>query len=323
MSGRELYPTHAKDGLTLLRRADMAMYVAKQAHEGYALFEEAFEQHTPRRLGLIADLRRAITTDELTLYYQPKVNLGTGSVSCVEALVRWQHPAQGLIPPDEFIPLAEQTGLIKALTRWVLEEAVGQCGTWLRAGRELGVAVNLSAWDLRDVKLPERVAALLECHAVPARLLSIELTESSVMTDMRRSLDILAQLFALGVSISIDDFGTGYSSLAYLKRLPVNELKIDRSFVQQLSTSVADATIVRTMVELAHSFGLRVVAEGIEDRTVLDMLTAFHCDLAQGYYFSRPLPVQHFEQWLQKAETCAARAAGTGVQDDLQASLPL
>ncbi len=321
--GGVLYPTHAKDGLTLLRRADMAMYVAKQAHEGYALFEEAFEQHTPRRLGLIADLRRAITTDELTLYYQPKVNLGTGSVSCVEALVRWQHPAQGLIPPDEFIPLAEQTGLIKALTRWVLEEAVGQCGTWLRAGRELGVAVNLSAWDLRDVKLPERVAALLECHAVPARLLSIELTESSVMTDMRRSLDILAQLFALGVSISIDDFGTGYSSLAYLKRLPVNELKIDRSFVQQLSTSVADATIVRTMVELAHSFGLRVVAEGIEDRTVLDMLTAFHCDLAQGYYFSRPLPVQHFEQWLQKAETCAARAAGTGVQDDLQASLPL
>ncbi len=320
--GGVLYPTHAKDGLTLLRRADMAMYRAKQAHEGYVLFDEAFEQHTPHRLSLVADLRHAIATGELVLYYQPKVSLRTGSVSGVEALVRWQHPSQGLIPPDEFIPLAEQTGLIKPLTHWMLEEAIGQCGTWLRAGRELGVAVNLSAWDLHDARLPERIAALLERHAVSAPLLSIELTESSVMTDTPRSLDVLAWLFTLGVSISIDDFGTGYSSLAYLKRLPVSELKIDRSFVQQLSASAADATIVQSLVELAHSFGLRVVAEGIEDRAALDMLTAFHCDLAQGYYFSRPLPVERFERWLQEAETLAARAAGTSVQDDLQAILP-
>jgi diguanylate cyclase (GGDEF)-like protein/PAS domain S-box-containing protein len=297
--GGTLYPTHTTDGLTLLRRADMAMYTAKQTHEGYVLFDAACEQYNPQRLGLIADLRRAIATGELTLYYQPQVDLPTGSVSSVEALVRWLHPTSGLLPPDQFIPLAEQTGLIRPLTFWVLEAAVRQCGEWLRTGRRLKVAVNLSAWNLRDDTLLETIAALLERYAVPACLLCVELTESALMTDAGRSLDVLERIFALGVHISIDDFGTGYSSLAYLKHLPVDELKIDRSFVQHMATDGADAIIVRSTVDLAHSFGLRVVAEGVEDEATLHLLTALHCDLAQGYYLSRPIPAQELERWLR------------------------
>jgi len=234
------------------------------------------------------------------LYYQPQVDLPTGSVSSVEALVRWQHPTSGLMAPDQFIPLAEQTGLIRPLTFWVLEAAVRQCGEWLCTGRRLKVAVNLSAWNLRDDTLLETIAALLERYAVPACLLCVELTESALMTDAGRSLDVLERIFALGVHISIDDFGTGYSSLAYLKHLPVDELKIDRSFVQHMATDGADAIIVRSTVDLAHSFGLRVVAEGVEDEATLHLLTVLQCDLVQGYYLSRPVPAQNLERWLRE-----------------------
>jgi len=298
--GASLYPAHAHDAITLLRRADMTMYAVKQAHDGYALFQSAFEQYNPQRLTLISELRRAIATGELQLYYQPKIDLKSRTVDSVEALVRWQHPSRGLIPPDQFIPLAELTGLIGPLSYWVLEEAMRQCREWLRAGHKLRVAINLSAWNLRDAALPKTIASMLEHYQLPPHLLCIELTESAVMTDTHRSLDILAQIFALGVHISIDDFGTGYSSLAYLKQLPIDELKIDRSFVQQMTTNKADATIVRSTINLAHSFGLRVVAEGVEDATTLELLSTLHCDLAQGYYMSCPLPVERLERWLSE-----------------------
>ena len=298
--GASLYPTQANDAMTLLRRADMTMYTVKQVHDGYGLFQSAFEQYNPQRLTLISELRRAIATGELRLYYQPKIELTSRAVRSVEALVRWQHPSRGMIPPDQFIPLAEQTGLIGPLSRWVLEEAARQCREWLRAGYKLSVAINLSACNLRDAMLPKTIAGLLERYAIPPKLLCIELTESAIMTDTRRSLDILAQIFALGVHISIDDFGTGYSSLAYLKQLPIDELKIDCSFVRQMTTNKADATIVRSTINLAHSFGLRVVAEGVEDLATLELLSAFHCDLAQGYYLSRPLPVEQLEGWLKE-----------------------
>jgi diguanylate cyclase (GGDEF)-like protein/PAS domain S-box-containing protein len=296
--GGSLHPAHASDAITLLRRANTSMYIVKQAHDGYALFQSAFEHFNPHRLTLIAELRQAIANGELRLYYQPKIDLKSRAICSVEALVRWQHPSRGLVPPDQFIPLAEQTGLIGPLSHWVLEEAARQCGEWLRTGYKLSIAINLSAWNLRDVTLPNTIAALLEQYCIPARLLCIELTESAVMTDTHRSLDILAHIFALGVHISIDDFGTGYSSLAYLKQLPIDELKIDRSFVQQMNTSKADATIVRSTINLAHSFGLRVVAEGVEDVATLELLSTFHCDIAQGYYMSRPLPVAQLERWL-------------------------
>jgi len=308
--GCSLYPAHSTEAITLLRRADMTMYTVKQTHAGYALFDGVFEQYDPRRLALIAELRHAIPAGELRLYYQPKLDLKTRSVSSVEALVRWQHPLYGLIPPDQFISLAEQTGLIKSLTYWVLEEAVRQSGEWLHSGHSLSVAVNLSAWNLRDVALPETIAALLERYNVPARSLCIELTESVMMTDMQRSLDILAQIFALGVYISIDDFGTGYSSLANLKHLQIDELKIDRSFVQQMSSSGSDACIVRSTVNLAHSFGMRVVAEGVEDNATLGLLSELHCDLAQGYFISRPLPTEQLASWLESVSTVAKTLHG-------------
>ncbi len=297
--GSSLYPAHAQDAVSLLRRADMTMYTVKQAHEGYGLFQSAFEQN-PQRLTLISELRRAIAAGELVLYYQPKMELGSRTVKSVEALVRWQHPSRGMIPPDQFIPLAEQTGLIGPLSAWVLEEAARQCREWLRAGYRLSIAINLSAWNLRDTTLPQTIAGLLERYSIPPNLLCIELTESAVMTDARRSMDTLARIFAQGVHISIDDFGTGYSSLSYLKQLPIDELKIDRSFVRQMTTNRADATIVRSTINLAHNFGLRVVAEGVEDVPTLELLSTFHCDLAQGYYMSRPLPVEQLERWLRE-----------------------
>ncbi len=296
--GASLYSAHANDAITLLRRADMTMYAVKQAHDGYALFQSAFERYNPQRLTLISELRRAIATGELRLYYQPKIDLKSRMIGSVEALVRWQHPSRGLIPPDQFIPLAEQTGLIGPLSHWVLEEAMRQCSEWQHTGQKLSIAINLSAWNLRDATLPKTIADLLEHYHIPPHLLCIELTESAMMTDTHRSVDILAQIFALGVHISIDDFGTGYSSLAYLKQLPIDELKIDRSFVQQMATNQADATIVRSTINLAHSFGLRVVAEGVEDVSTLELLSTLHCDLAQGYYMSRPLPVEQLERWL-------------------------
>ncbi len=300
--GIALYPAHGSDSLTLFRHADVAMYTAKQRHERCALYDARHDQYSPRRLALLGDLRKAIADNELRLYYQPKADIRTGLVKSVEALVRWQHPTHGFIPPDQFIPLAEQTGLIEPLTRWVLETAVAQCRHWLDDELNLSVAVNLSMWNLRDASLPDTITDLLARYEVPPHLLCAEITESAVMADAEHTLQVLNRLFALGVRIAIDDYGTGYASLSYLKHLPADELKIDCTFVRHLTTDLSDQAIVRSTVNMAHSLGIRVVAEGVEDQVSWDLLGALRCDLAQGYYLSRPVPAEDLECWLRARE---------------------
>jgi diguanylate cyclase (GGDEF)-like protein/PAS domain S-box-containing protein/excisionase family DNA binding protein len=305
--GVALAPAHGEDAPTLLRHADTAMYAAKHAGDtDVAVYDPAHDPHSPDRLALLAELREAITQGALALHYQPKVALATGQVHGVEALVRWPHPVHGLLPPDQFIPLAEQHGLIGPLTLWVLEEALRQGKLWARAGWDLNVAVNLSAWSLHDASLPDTIAALLRRFDAPPGRLRLELTEGSVMADAERALEVLTRLAALGVGLSVDDFGTGYSSLAYLKRLPVDEVKIDRSFVRDLATDEADAAIVHSTVGLGRSLGLQVVAEGVEDRATWDLLARMGCDVAQGYYLSRPLPAAAVADWLRAAPWAVA-----------------
>jgi len=298
--GIALYPDHGEDAATLLRRADVAMYAAKRAGVGYALYTPDHDQHTPGRLALIGALHGAIARDELRLHYQPTVDVADGRVRMVEALVRWQHPERGLLPPDDFIPLAEQTGLIVPLTRWVLDTTARQLRAWADAGLDLGAAVNLSARVLHDPDLPDAIAALLATHAVPATRLRVELTESAVMAHPAGALDVLTRLSGLGVRIAIDDFGTGYSSLAYLKRLPVDEIKIDKSFVTHMTTDNEDAMIVASTIGLGHSLGLRFVAEGVESRGTWQALEALGCDGAQGYYFSHALPADELTRWMRE-----------------------
>ncbi len=295
-------PIHGKDAQTLLRRADVAMYTAKQTHTGYAFYDSTSDESSPYRLALMGALRQAIASNTLHLYYQPKAEVKTGAVRSVEALLRWHHPTYGSVPPDQFIPLAEQIGLIGPLTLWVLETALKQCQTWRATGHEITIAVNLSMWNLRDVTLPDTIAALLQSYDIPASLLCVELTEGAMMTDINRTLQVLNRLVDLGVRISIDDFGTGYSSLAYLKRLPIDELKIDRSFVQHMATNEADEIIVRSTVALAHHLALSVVAEGVEDEVTWDKLAVLECDMIQGYYLSRPVSAAEFERWLRERE---------------------
>jgi diguanylate cyclase (GGDEF)-like protein len=299
--GMALSPEHGIDADTLLRRADVAMYVAKRGNSGYALFTADQDQHSPMRLALVAELRHAIEHDELSLNFQPKVSLATGRVTCAEALVRWEHPWHGLLSPDLFVPIAEQTGLIRPLSRWVLDAALRQVSRWRRDGLDLAVAVNLSMRNLHDAEIADMIRQLLIRWGVPASCLTIEITESSLMGDAARAMEVLDRLRAMGVSVSIDDFGTGYSSLAYLKRLPVHELKIDKSFVANMASDDHDAAIVRSTVGLAHDLGLRVVAEGVEDQPTWDLLVEVGCDVAQGYFISRPLPPLVLGEWLDSA----------------------
>ncbi len=304
--GITLAPAHGADGTTLLRRADMAMDAAKRGRLGQALYEPAQDQHTPERLDLIVALRDAIERGGLTLHYQPQVDIASGRVCGVEALARWSHPERGLIPPDAFIPLAEQTGLIAPLTDWVLAEAIRQARAWQRAGLLLGVSVNLSMWNLHDPALPDRVAGLLQDHGLSPAWLRLELTESALMADTERTVDVLARLAALGPRLAVDDFGSGYSSLAYLKTLPVDALKIDKGFVHEMATDATDTAIVASTVALGHALGLRVVAEGIEDRATWELLAGMGCDVAQGYHIARPLPPDALERWLHEAPWAVA-----------------
>jgi diguanylate cyclase (GGDEF)-like protein len=298
--GVAIYPDHGSDPDELLQHADIAMYVAKQTHAGFVLFDPTLDQHSPRKLALLAELRRAIDQQQLVLHYQPKIDAHSGQVLGVEALVRWQHPEHGLIPPGEFIPLAERTGLIGPLTHYVLDAALRQCRDWRRAGHELAVAVNVSARSLLDLDFPDEVAGLLARWEVPAQLLVVEITESTIMADPKHALQILGRLNQMGVQLSIDDFGTGYSSMAYLKELPVHELKVDQSFVSQMTTSTSDAVIVRSTVDLGRNLGLHVVAEGVEDSLTLQELDALGCDAIQGYYISRPVPPDELIRWLEQ-----------------------
>jgi diguanylate cyclase (GGDEF)-like protein len=298
--GIALSSTHETDFSTLLRQADVAMYVAKRKHSGYIFYQPELDPYTPRRLGLLGALRAAIVEGELALYYQPQVDLQTGIIHSVEALIRWNHPDYGCVPPDQFIPLAEQTGLIQPLSMWVMEEAIRQCADWLQRGIQLSVSVNLSAYNLHEADLPGRITNLLDRYALPARYLCVEVTESAVMTDIGQAVEILNLISEMGIKIAIDDFGTGYSSLAYLKRLPVNELKIDRLFVMQMITDRVDATIVQSTVKMARDLGLKVVAEGVENQETSNLLADYGCDCAQGYFWSRPVPSQDLELWLAK-----------------------
>jgi EAL domain-containing protein (putative c-di-GMP-specific phosphodiesterase class I) len=291
-------PGDARDVESLLRRADVAMYRAKEENATYAFHDEAIDRRDPARLLLVGELRRAIRNRELVLHYQPKAALQSGEVASVEALVRWIHPKSGLIPPDEFVPLAERTGLMKPFTSYVIDEALRQCAEWREQGLDLTVAVNLSMRNLLDVSFPEEVAELLRVRGVEPERLEFEITESTVLVDPTRSKLVLDRLSAMGVKLSIDDFGTGYSSLAYLKRLPLNELKIDRSFVMHMLENEDDAVIVRSTIDLARNLGLEVVAEGVEDASTWDALASLGCDVAQGYYLSRPVPAEELGAWL-------------------------
>ncbi|MFN8223406.1 MAG: EAL domain-containing protein [Gaiellales bacterium] len=294
------YPEHGGDVVSLMRHADVAMYSAKRAGVPYAFYDPSSDAHDPARLSLLGDLRRAIEERELVLHYQPKAVLATGDIRSVEALIRWQHPTRGLVRPDEFIPLAQETSLITPLTLYVIEEALAEVGRWREAyGRELSVAVNLSVRNLLDLTFPDQVEQLLERAGTEPGVLELEITESTMLADPLRVQQVLSRLAALGLRISIDDFGAGYSSLTYLRRLPVNEIKIDRSFVTNMVTDESDAAIVRSVIELAKSLRLDVVAEGVEDEATWRRLDELGCAFAQGYHLSRPLPATDFLAWLR------------------------
>jgi diguanylate cyclase (GGDEF)-like protein len=306
-AGIAAFPEHGQNADALLQHADVAMYVAKAAHAGTAVYDPEQDTNDAARLALAGELRRAIETDELVVFFQPKAELETGRITGVEALVRWEHPERGLIAPDQFVPIAERTGLIKPLSRYVLAESLEQCAAWDAAGFELHVAVNLTIPDLLDLELPDRIAALLDRTGVPPERLELEITESTILADPFRVRHVLDRLNEMGLRLAIDDFGTGYSSLAYLKRLPVQTIKIDRSFVMDMLENDSDAAIVRSTVDLARNLGLRVVAEGVETQEMWDALREQGCTLAQGYLISKPAPAEELAGLLEKR---AARRPG-------------
>ena len=306
--GIVFFPQHGDDADTLLRQADIAMYAAKRSKSGFAIYDTRLEEHRQEHLTLLGELRRAIDQDELVLFYQPKFNLASSVVTGVEALIRWQHPTRGSVPPSEFIPFAEQTGNIRMITRWVIESALQQCATWQAAGRPLKISINISARDLLDKELVGFVDATLRRYQVSPALICLELTESALMEDPVRARETLQQLHILGVKLSMDDYGTGYSSLAYIKNLALDELKIDRAFVASMNTDAQNAAIVRSTIDLGHSLGMIVVAEGVETEHELDALKLYGCDYAQGYQICRPVNAVDLMQWLYpQAEPLQAR----------------
>lgn len=295
---------HPRDGVdiaTLLRHACAALDQGRQAPQGLAWYDAASDSSRSDRLSLMSELRDGLANGEVAFAYQPKLDLASNAITAVEALVRWHSAARGFVPPDDFIPLAERTGDVRLLTEWGLRTAVRQLARWQARGCEVAIAVNLSTSDLMNQRLPLLVGTLLREHGVPASRLKLEVTESAVMQDAARALAVLGELAAMGVSLSIDDYGTGYSSLSYIKRLPVSEIKIDRSFVTHLATSEEDNILVRSTIELGHNLGLTVVAEGVEDAESLRRLRAYGCDAAQGYFISRPVPVAALDQFLGSA----------------------
>jgi diguanylate cyclase (GGDEF)-like protein len=298
--GIALAPQHARSSAALLAKADIAMYLAKGNGGGVAVYDPSKDANTTERLLLLTQLHDALAAEQLTVYYQPKCDVRSGRVVGAEALVRWRHPERGLLGADQFIPVAETTELITQLTLVVLEQAIAQVRTWLDQGRWFGVAVNLSVRHLADVRLPEQVGTLLARYRVPPELLTLEVTENTVMTDPHRAGAVLAMLRAGGVKIAIDDYGTGYSSLAYLKRLSVDELKIDRSFIMGMTSDENNQIIVRSTVELGHNLGLRLVAEGVEDAETWRHLQILGCEVIQGFTVQAPLSAPEFDAWLQE-----------------------
>jgi diguanylate cyclase (GGDEF)-like protein len=286
----------------LMRCADLALEHARREKRALAIYEDAFKPEARDQLSLLGELRHAVEHDELRLFFQPKIDLKTGRVAGAEVLLRWQHPTRGLLCPADFIPFAEQTGFIRRLTRWTLDRSITQGALWRRAGKALALAVNISADDIGDLRLDSRLAGMLTRHQLPPSLLTLELTESGFIEDPTRALRMLDAIAALGVNLSIDDFGTGYSSLSHLARMPVHEVKIDRSFVQGLESDPETAPVVRSAIDMGHGLGLKVVAEGIETEKAAIRLRDFGCDVAQGYHYARPMPLAAFEAWMEGRE---------------------
>jgi diguanylate cyclase (GGDEF)-like protein len=300
--GISRFPRDGTDARTLLRRANIAMSAAKRKQSGFALYEAEQDHHSRRRLSVLSDFRHALDADQLVVHYQPIVDILDRRVRGAEALVRWQHPSLGLLQPAAFLPIVEQTGLIRPLTHRVLDVSIAQCAAWRRAGQELTVAVNLSVRNLLEPTLPKEIERMLSEHSLAPEALQLEITESMIMSDPERALVTVSRLSALGVRLSVDDFGTGHSSLANLRRLPINELKIDRSFVSPMLNDESDLVIVRSTINLGHDLGLKIIAEGVEDESTLTRLGFLGCDLAQGYHLSRPIPPQAFADWLRPAD---------------------
>ena len=307
--GIALFPDQGDTLKVLLRKADMAMYKAKSSRSGHHVFVGADDDHGDSRLRMMEDLRGALSSDELVLHYQPKIELGTGRVHGVEALVRWQHPSRGLLPPDVFLTLAEDVGLMRDLTRIVLGKALDQAAVWRAQGTPLTVAVNMSPSTLIESDLPARIAAMIQVRGLSAADLMLEITEEFLMEDRARARDILIRLRESGIRIAVDDFGTGYSSLAYLRDLPIDELKLDKSFVFPMADDARAAALVASIIALAHSLGVRMVAEGVEDAVAYAELTRYGCDEAQGFHMSRPLPAAALDAWLAARHAPAATRA--------------
>lgn len=302
MIGVALAPEHGNDAATLMRHAQIGLDVANSRDNGFAIYSPDLDSYSAKRLGLMGDLRKAIQEDELTLSFQPQVNMTLGFVTGLEALVRWQHPQHGFIPPDEFIPMAEATGLIKPLTVWVLERAVSAAVQLLEAGFPLTISVNISAINLREANFVSNVCDILTRYRLPENQLILEITESAIMSDPDLALRVLKDLHEHGVQIAIDDFGTGHSSLSYIRKLPAQEIKIDRSFVMEMDKVNDDAVIVETTLSMCHNLGYRMVAEGIENDDVYRLLERMKCDYAQGYFMARPMPLPALKTWLMDSE---------------------
>ena len=300
--GIVLCPEHGTDCETLMRRADVAMYQAKNERMGAKLYDPNQDHHSVELLTLGDELKRALRHNEVVLYYQPKVDLRRQKLVGVEALLRWPHPERGLVSPERFIAIAEQTGLIHKLTAWVIDSGLRELAQWQQAGYRLNMAINLSPKSLLNPEFIEQLKKALQQHHISPHLLTLEITETTIMSDPQRALEILRHLYNAGIAISIDDFGTGYSSLSYLKELPVDELKIDRSFVLDMLTESGNATLVRSIIDLAKNMGLQVTAEGIENQAILRQLQALECDLGQGYYIARPMPAEALTQWLRESD---------------------
>lgn len=295
--GISIFPQHGENEQLLMQKSDVALYSAQQSGKKFAVYDAEKDTTSRNQLSLMSDLKQGLARGEFQLYYQPKIDLSHNRITHAEALIRWHHPVEGFMPPDLFIPLAEKTGYINMLSMWVLEQAVKQCSAWRKNGWLINIAVNLSVKDLLNPKLPEIILTLLNQYHLGTDALVLEITESAIMQDPDVALGVLSKLQNLGFSLSIDDFGTGYSSMEYLKKLSVNILKIDKSFVMELASNKEDEIIVRSMIQLAHSLGLKVVAEGVEDEVALNILSNYDCDYAQGYFISRPMPADDFDQW--------------------------
>ena len=297
--GIALFPEHGREAAALLQHADVALFASFKTEEPVTVYDPATDPHRPERLSLMAELRGALDAAQLELYYQPKLNLATGVIDGAEGLVRWRHAKRGFVPPDDFIGLAEETGNIRRLTRWAIETGVAQAKAWSDA-RPFKIGINVSARDLDDRDMPRRVSELLSVHRLAPERVMLEMTESAVMGEPNAAIQVLKRVADQGIDIAIDDFGAGQSSFTYLRRLPIRELKIDKSFVQRLSDDLEDRTIVGSIVELGHRLGYRVTSEGVEDKAALDYLVSIGCDHAQGYYISKALPAAEFAQFLSK-----------------------